>query len=61
MSRGEIVTLFLALMTIGITIVGALIRTIFVGIRSRIDKLEEKVDRCMEEMIRLAKGSQDGT
>lgn len=60
MSRGEIVTLLVALMTIGIGTVGALIRTIFVGIRSRIDKLEGKVDRCMEQMIRLAKGGGDG-
>ena len=61
MSRGEIVTLLVALMTIGIGTVGALIRTIFVGIRSRIDKLEGKVDRCMEQMIQRAKGGGDGS
>lgn len=55
MSRGEIVTLFLTLMSIGVAIVGALIRTIFSGMRIRIDRLEQKLDRCMEEIIKLAR------
>ena len=59
MSRGEVVTLFITLMTIGAAIVGALIRTIFSGTRIRIDRLEEKLDRCMEEIIKLARSSRD--
>lgn len=60
MGAGEIITLSLALVTIGTAIIGALVRTIFSGIRSRIDRLEEKVDSCMQEMIRLAREGKHG-
>ena len=61
MGRGEIVTLVLTLITIGTAVIGALIRTIFSGIRSRIDRLEAKFDHCMEEIVKLAKDNRHGS
>lgn len=55
MQAGDLITILLSLIAIGLGIVGALIRIIFAGMRSRIDKIEEKLDRCMEEMIKLAR------
>ncbi len=55
MSLAEVLGIVLGLTTIGTAIVTALIRTLFLGLRSRIDRIEDKVDRCMEEMLRMVR------
>ena len=60
MSIAEVLGIVLGLTTVGAAIVTALIRTIFVGIRIRIDRLEEKVDRCMEQMLEMARENRHG-
>ena len=61
MPIAEVLGIVLGLITIGAAIVTALIRTLFLGLRSRMDRMDDKVDRCMEQMIRLAKGGGDGS
>ena len=61
MSLGEVITIVLGLLTIGTALVGTLIRTIFLGLRIRIDRLEERADKdhekCMNEIMRLTRES----
>ena len=55
MSIAEVLGIVLGLVTIGAAIVTALIRTLFLGLRSRIDRLEEKIERLQENILNLTR------
>lgn len=65
MSIAEVLGMVLGLVSIGAAIVTVLIRTLFLGLKSRHDGLERRVEeyhtKCMDEIIRLTKEGQHGS